>query len=307
MQRRMRPITYAESLQAKEFAEENNQQIAEPDEIKEPKKPLNHLVTSNNSVKVNELPSGGSIYPKEAEIYITPFSFGEMKYLSGSILSDPENIEFFLNKIQTSFPKENLTYYDFYFLTVLIKMSTFGEIEYTMTFECQTCGHVNKVPFKSSDLEFYDIKVPFPVTIDLKSPYISTETGQELLKVSFVPVSIGRYKTMLEQGTAEDYDVYIANCIVEGTEEERLDLVKNYLNGADVNLLETIDTVLFHGVKDIKMKCKNKILPEGAEASEGNEEVCGREYDLPFLDIPEHISTTDECQESLGQRIHFGV
>ena len=302
MQKRIRPITYAESLQAKEFAEENNQQITEPDKIKEPKEPINHLVTSNNSVKVNELPSGGSIYPKEAEIYITPFSFGEMKYLSGSILSDPENIEFFLNKIQTSFPKENLTYYDFYFLTVLIKMSTFGDVDYTMTFECPHCNHINKIPFKTSDLEFYDIKVPFPITIDLKTPYINTETGLELLKVSFVPVSVGRYKKMIDDETTDDMDIYIANCIIEGTEEDRIKIIKEYLNGADVNLLETIDVVLFHGVKDLHLQCQNKITPE-----DGVEEVCGRIFDLPFRRLSEHISSTSELEESIGQRIHFGL
>ena len=298
--RRRRPVTYAESLRAKEFAENNQKEIIEQKE-----KEVNHLTTSNSSVQVSELPSGGSVYPKDAQIYITPFSFGEMKYLSGSNLSDPENIEFFLKKIQTSFPKEDLTYYDFYFLTVLVKMSTFGEIDYTMTFECPDCEHLNKIPFTASDLEFYDIKVPFPITIDLKHPYNNTETGLKLLKVSFVPVSIGRYKKMLKEVTTEDFDVYIANCIVEGTEKERIELVKDYLNGTDVNLLETIDTVLFHGVKDIKMSCKNKILPNGDEI--GNEEVCGREFDIPFQGITEYVSTTDRCEESLGQRIHFGV
>ena len=302
MKQRMRPVTYAESLEAKEFAEKNDTQIIEQEETE---KGIDHFHTSNNTIKITDLPSKGLIYPENAEIYITPFSFGEMKYLSGSNLSDAESINFFLTKIQTTFPKEDLSYYDFYFLTVLIKMSTFGEVEYVMTFACQECGYINKNPFKSSDLEFYDLRVPFPVTIDLKTPYKSTESTLELRKVSFLPVSIGRYKKMLIDGTTDDYDVYIANCIVQGTETERLELVTDYLNGTDVNLLETVDAVLYHGVKDIKMKCKNKILPDGGEL--GDEEVCGHKVDIPFHDLPEIISSTDECKESIGKRIHFGV
>ncbi len=302
--KRIRPVTYAEALQAKEFAEKNDTQVIDKTDDNSAL-PINQLVTSINSIKINELPSGGSIYPKNSELYITPFSFGEMKFLSSSNLSDPENIDFFLTKIQATFPIEDLTYYDFYFLTVLIKMSTFGEVEYNMTFECSSCGHTNKIPFKTSDLEFYDIKVPFPITVDLKTPYKHTETGLESTNVGFIPVSIGRYKKMLKEGTTEDYDIYMANCIKEGTEEDRIIIVKEYLNGVSVNLLETIDTVLFHGVKDLKMTCKNKLLPE--ESKDGNEEVCGRVFDIPFHSISEFLSTTDECQESLGQRIHFGV
>ena len=302
MQKRIRPITYAESLQAKEFAENNDTEIIEETKEPEGRISLEHIVTSSNSINIETLPSKGLVYPKNSEVYITPFSFGEMKFLSGSNLNDIDNIVFFLKKIQTTFPKEDLTYYDFYFLTVLIKMSTFGDVDYTMTFECPHCNHINKIPFKTSDLEFYDIKVPFPITIDLKTPYINTETGLELLKVSFVPVSVGRYKKMIDDETTDDMDIYIANCIIEGTEEDRIKIIKEYLNGADVNLLETIDVVLFHGVKDLHLQCQNKITPE-----DGVEEVCGRIFDLPFRRLSEHISSTSELEESIGQRIHFGL
>ena len=302
MNRRIRPITYAEALEAKKYSEENNQNTIDKESKKEE---INQIVTSLNTFKISNLPSKGQSYPKNAEIYYTPFSFGEMKFLSGSSLSDVESINFFLNKIQCSFPKEDLTYYDFYFLTVMIKMSTFGEINYNMTFECNKCGHINTIPFSIEDLDFNEIRVPMPISIDLKQPYKDTETDTELSKITFVPISIGRYKKMIEEDVVDDFDIYMANCIKDGKFKERLTLIKDYLNGSDISLLETIDVSLYHGVKDIPMACENKILPEGK--SDGDEEVCGREFDIPFHDLAEYISATDELKKSLGQRIHFGV
>ncbi len=302
MEKRLRPITYAEALHAKELAEKNDTNIIDDP----PKEEISHIKSSINSVKIELLPSGGQDYPENSEIYFTPFSFGEMKFLSGSSLSDPESINFFLSKIQTSFPKEDLTYYDFYFITIMIKMASFGEIEYKMNFECLNCGHHNKIPFNISDLEFDEIRVPLPITIDLLSPFTASESGEILEKITFTPISIGRYKKMITDGTTEDYDVYMSNCIKDGSEEDRLKIIKEYLNGTDVNLLETIDVTLYHGVKDIKMTCKNKI-PKDANNADAGEEVCGRSYDIPFQSITEYISSTDKLKESLGKRIHFGV
>ena len=252
--KRLRPVTYAESIVAKEYAEKIEQKVQpKPQEIAK-------TGTSLNSVKIDNLPSGGQTYPENAEIYFTPLSFGEMKFLSGSSLSDPENITFFLKKMQATFPVEDLTYYDFYFLSVMIKIATFGEIEYNMTFECIECGHVNKIPFNITDLAFDEIRVPLPIKVDLKEPYKDTETDTERSEVIFAPITIGRYKKMLVEGTSEDYDIYMSNCIKDGSEPERLTLIKEYLNGISVSLLETIDVSLYHGVQDLKMKCENQIL-----------------------------------------------
>ena len=304
MDKRMRPVTYAEALEAKKAALANFEETQK--KLLEKENPIvqnSEVVTSINSIKIDDLPSGGKNYPEKSAIYYTPFSFGEMKYLSGSSLSDVENIDFFMGKIQCTFPKEDLTYYDFYFISIMIKMATFGEVEYNMNFECGTCGHLNTIPFKSTDLDFDEIRVTQPIIMDLKTPYNNTETGEKRLNVLFVPISIGRYKKMLKDDKIDDYDIHMANCIKDGSEEERIELIKEYMVGTDINLLETIDVSLYHGVKDMEMKCQNKISSEDSD----DEEVCGRVYAIPFHNLSEHISSTDECKESLGQRIHFGV
>lgn len=312
MKKRLRPITYAESLEAKRLAEEQDFKIGE----EEPKREeIKQEVTTLNSVEVKTLPSGGGAYPKNSEIYFTPLSFGEMKFISGSTLGDYETIKFFLNKIQCSFPKEDLTYHDFYFITVLIKMATFGEMEYDVSFECNSCGFLNKQKFTSEEIAFEEVKVSLPVRVDLKTPFID-KNGETHEFIDFRPISVGRFLDMIDSEELEDEDVYMSNCIIGFTKEERIKLIKEYLIGCDTQILESIDVYMYHGVEDLHFKCRNKLKPKDMTEEEFKNkkdngevvgEVCGRVHDIPFRYLPEYITPTDKCKESLGERVHFGV
>jgi hypothetical protein len=224
-----------------------------------------------------------------------------MKYLGGSALSDVETAEFFMSKIFTSFPKEDLTYFDFYFIVVMIKLTTFGQVEYFMNFVCSYCGGSNKVPFSTNDLEFESISADLPIYVDLEEAIELPSLG-EIKSVAFKPITIGRFLKQVREGKRTDFDAYMANCIVDGSPEDRLKLIKEVFVGEDVNLLETIDVSFFHGVKDLRFQCTNKVSTE-----DGREEVCGRFHDLPFQDIVEYITAIDKTKESLRERIHFGI
>jgi len=324
MNKRLRPVTYAESLEAKEYAEENEIQQEELTT-----KPIKEK-TSSFGVEVKGLPSGGKSYPEKSTISYIPLSFGEMKYLSKGDLSDLEDIEFFLSKIDSSFDVKLLTYYDFYFITVLIKMATFGDTDYTVTYECYNCGHKNKATFGLTELEFEEIRVPLPVNVEgIRGQ------GEETLKASFVPTNMKGYTQMLKDGTQDDYDYIMANCVTDdfGTFEEKLKLIKNNMAGLDVNILESIDVSFFHGVKSLEFKCngvldedgvlieetKAEIKPKGYEEVEllkstseksditVSKEVCGSVHHIPFLDITKYISTEIGIKGTLRDRINFGV
>lgn len=299
MQQRIRPVTYAESLEAKKFAEEQNIPMVE---TPKPTLPVGERPSSVNNLALKALPSGGHSYPENSEVYFSPLTFGEMKYLSVSKLSDVESINFFLGKIHTSFPTEDLTYFDFYYITTLVKLATFGELEFTMNFECSSCGAVNKAPFSINDLIFDDITVDLPIIVDLDEPFKSSSSDLVLPKVEFIPISAGRYREMVRRGKSDDLDLYMANCIKDGTEEDRLEIIKEVMNGVNINLLETIDVALFHGVQDLHFSCKNNISDV-----KDVKEVCGRLHDIPFPDIIGYISTTDRTKDALRKRIHFGV
>jgi len=307
MTERLRPITYAESLEAKRIAEENDTMI-----VPEPKPviPEGERPSSVNNLIPETLPSGGKAYGEDVEMYYSPLTFGEMKYLSVSTLSDSETINFFLKKIHTSFNTEDLTYFDFYYIVTMIKLATFGELEFNMSYECSSCGALNKAPFSVNDLLFEEIRVPLPITVDLDSTFKSTSTDYEASKINFTPITIGRFKKMVKDGKREDLDLYMANCIVDGAESDRVEIIKEVMNGVSINLLETIDVSLFHGVQSLKFNCKNKLNKEHDEDGKeilGSGEVCGRLHDIPFLDIIEYVSSTDRTKDSLRKRIHFGV
>lgn len=301
MEQRLRPITYAETLEAKRIAEEQDKNIVE---APKPTIPSGEdRPSSINEVIVVDLPSGGEPYPEHSEVYYTPLTFGEMKFLSVSTMTDTESVNFFLTKIHTSFPKEDLTYYDFYYLSTLVKLATFGEMEFIMNFECVGCGAVQKAPFSINDFVFEEIRVPLPITVDLESPY-QAQNAQEITKVNFGPITIGRFRDMILAGLRDDQDYYMANCIIDDISlEDKIELIRTHFTGLNVSLLETIDISLFHGVQDLTFSCKNKINVD----EEGVGEVCGRVHDIPFQDLIEHISATDKSKDALRERINFGV
>lgn len=300
MQKRLRPVTYAESLEAKKYAEEQNIPMVDPETL--PTIPEGQRPSSVNNLALKTLPSGGHSYDENSEIFFSPLTFGEMKYLGVSTLTDVESVNFFLGKIHTSFPKEDLTYFDFYYISTLIKLATFGELEFTMNFECAACNSVNKAPFSINDLIFDDITVDLPIVVDLDTPFKSSSSTLELADIKFIPISIGRYKEMVKQGERADLDLYMANCIQEGTEEDRLEIIKEVMNGVNINLLETIDVALFHGVQDLQFGCRKELTD-----AQGVKEVCGRLHDIPFPDIIEYVGSTDRTKDSLRKRIHFGL
>lgn len=287
MEKRQRPTTYAEALEAKKYAETNNVPVV-PDE-----NPIDHEQTSLSGVEVTELPSQGKLYGKGARIYFSPLSFGEMKFLSGSSLSGIESINFFLSKIQTTFDKYDLSYFDFYYITVLIKLSTFGDSNFNIRFECPKCLKQSSYTFNTADVHFEELRVPIPAVI----------TSKDGNDYKFSPITVGKYIELIKEDKRDDYDAYMAKQMLDYPYEEALDIIKNELNGVDTALLETVDTMFYHGVADVPIKCKNKI----GEGEDGVEEVCGYKSAIPFHSIPEYARSIDSTKESLRNRIRYGV
>ncbi len=298
MEQRKRPVTYAETLEAKKYAEDLDREL-----INEKKALLPKMTTTMTGVEVHTLPSRGLIYPEDFSVYFAPLTFGEMKFLSGSALRDRESIEFFMTKIHTNMDVSLLTYFDFYYLTVMIKLATFGEGEYDILFECTKCSNSNKSKFESSDVIFEEIRVPFPVTAEGKNG----ETYE------FKPMTVGNYLKSINRKVSDDYDEYMAYCI-DGvpTQQERKDIIRDQFDGADVSMLEMIDASFFHGVQDIIVQCTHtEVINTGEYDVEGveitREEVCGESHKIPFFTLPEYTVTNDELKKSIRDRVHFGL
>lgn len=298
MEQRKRPVTYAESLEAKKYAEQLNKDLIAEQEALLPK-----FKTSLTNIEVDTLPSQGKIYPEDFAVYFAPLTFGEMKFLSGSAVRDKESIEFFMSKITCNMPVENLTYFDFFYLTVMIKLATFGTGEYSIIYECSKCGSTQETGFVSSEVIFEELRIPFPVTA----------VGNNGETYEFKPMTVGNYLKSTNRKVKDDYDEYMAYCLVGiETQEERRKIIREQFNGPSVSILEMIDASFFHGVQDIQVSCKHQeIINTGEFDVEGEEitreEVCGENHNIPFFALPEYIITKDELKESIRNRVHFGL
>jgi len=306
---RVKPITYAEALEAKKIFEETGKQILMEENKTDEYTEIDNSVSTLNSIEIQTLPSKGKAYPVKSTIYFSPLTFGELKFLSGSTLEPLESIEFFLKKIQCNFDKNEITYFDFYYIVVLIKMSTYGTNEYNINFQCKKCKQNIKNSFSVLDLDFDEIQTPVPAIIK--------RNDEKLEDIQIYPLSIGKYRKLIINNLTDDYDAYMASQIKNYDFDESLKIIKEELCGINTNLLETIDELFYHGVKDIIIKCNN-ILPVSEEKSIGDEEVkeegvissgevCGASHAIPFQSLTKYISATDGAKESLRDRIHFGL
>lgn len=306
---RVRPVTYAEAQAAKEIAREMDTQVIEPKP--EPKEIEQGNITLNG-IALNELPSGGKAYPDNAKVYYNPLTFGDMKFLSGSNLGVTESMDFFLKHIQTNFDKNDITYFDFYYIVVMIKISTYGTSDYNINFKCSKCNNNIKKEFSVTDLEFEDLKVPLPATIK-REKVLEPEEPEY---IHFKPLTIGKYRQLLDSGLSGDYDAYMAAQCSNVEMDKALEIIKEELSGINVNMLESIDELFFHGVRDIEVVCQHRFEPEDFNRDDIKEgdfidkstwEVCGAPHALPFQSLAGYVSATAKVQESIRDRINFGL
>jgi len=237
-------------------------------------------------ISLDNLPSKGKSYPKNSIISYSPLTYGEVKYLSNSDLTELDFYKFYLNKkIKTSFNKNDLTFFDFVFIIFIIRLSVFGDNEITINYECEKCGIKNKERINLSEIDFFDISVNIPVEYELNDE-----------KLEFYPLTIGDYiylETSKFKGTEDYENAKIAKQIKNKEFNEALKIVKEKLNGVNVNILETMDTILYHGPKKLKFVCKK--------------EGCGNIAEFPFYDIYGYAVLSDTSKKFFRDRINITI
>jgi hypothetical protein len=207
-------------------------------------------------ITVKELPSKWIPYPKGAEIKYVPYLFGELWGRSQSIQSPKDSYKLILDGITTSFNKEELTYFDFIFISLLRRLSTFGTDQITLEFVCPVCGHRNKEIILLGNLEFKDVEAPeFPVC------FSDPEDGTEF-EVS--PLTMGKYFMLLDMGKEKDRVAVYAACVrnLEFPEAYRRIF---YAKGELSETLEYVDELLYFGVKPLTLRCKGTRKAEGED------------------------------------------
>jgi len=242
-------------------------------------------------IRVKALPSKFLPYPPNCSISYKPYVFGELIEFNESKLSEADIVKFVSRGITTSFPLMDLTYFDYLFISLLRKISSFGGNQFSFNYTCQKCGVVGTHKATIEEIDFNDLNVP-------NLPLVTTIGNTEL---HFMPLTLGKYISLLESNKVDKRVSLFAAEIINMKQEEAEEVIYNSI-GEDQALLNYVDEILYFGVKPMTVTCKAEVKgnPDGKI-------TCGFENKVE-IDSPEVLTRpfrTD--RESLRNRIRFGI
>jgi hypothetical protein len=201
-------------------------------------------------IQVTTLPSKFLPYPKGSEIHYQSFSYGDISQMNQSKVSFSVKIDMALKGIETKgFEKEDITYFDFQYISLLRRASTFQSSEYSINYICRNneCNKTNSDILPLTKFEFIDLEVPrFPIKVKFSNDMV----------LNFRPLTLRDYKSLFKISKAND-DVAIAT-----KQSDCKDFTKTYnfikqAKGKDLLILNKVDKYLNHGVKRFELECKH--------------------------------------------------
>lgn len=196
-------------------------------------------------VLAGKLPSGGLLYPAAHEIYYRGYLFGEVKRYSQSKLSAKERMKFVVSGIEASFPITSLTLSDAIYLGLMRRLMSFGSESFTLEVRCSGCGIDGSLFYKIEDLEFDELTVDtFPIIVTL---------GGEDYEMT--PPTVEDFFQACDSGKLEDPVELVAR-MCRNKEYGKVYPVFNNLNGIESEALSRVDSLTYHGLKEIKHTCK---------------------------------------------------
>lgn len=226
------------------------------------------------SLKVDSLPSRSKSYPPGSSISYRGFTFGEVKRVSQEKRQTKDVFLTILEGVECSFDSLDLTVADVMFIGLLRKISTFGTETVICTYNCTSCGKSNQSQFKLSDIEFEDMTAEaIPVSADFSFG-----------EVVFHPITIRDFFALVDRGTEQDEIAILAaqGVLKDATYEKLYEAFYN-LSPDDAEILEEVDSYLYHGLKPRRFDCLHckavsEIELDGGEAlllpfREGNRSV----------------------------------
>lgn len=246
-------------------------------------------------IQVKNLPSKFLPYPEGCLISYKPYVFGELIEFNESKLSEVDIIKFISRGITTSFPIMDLAYFDYLFISLLRKISSFGSNQFGFSYVCQKCGATNSHKATTEDIEFAELDVP-------KLPIVAKIGNSEL---HFVPLTVGKYLSLLESKKIDKKISLFASEVINMDQADAEKIIYNAI-GEDQSLLNYIDELLYFGIKPMVVTCKAEVK-EGEGGNVEKKVLCGFENKVE-IDSPEVLTRPFRVdRESLRDRIRFGV
>lgn len=219
-------------------------------------------------VDAEKLPSRGLGYPEGSKIFYRSYTFGEIKKASATNDLDLlQLIELVMSGIRVEqFDKFSMSFIDMLYVGLLRRVSSQGDLRYEIPYHCEKCGKVNKAVFGSNDIDFEEISK------DCQSVPLEFELGEKTVQMTYPTVQM---MMDVKKGTkkgkgVKDSLAISASTIINMKFEDAYNLLSNLVNNDDIETLEEVDELLYHGIKPIESVCKNKVTDE----STGNENYC---------------------------------
>jgi hypothetical protein len=243
------------------------------------------------NIKVDHLPSKGLAYSgKYPKVSYRPYTFGEIKKINQDKgLSAKNRLEMVLSGIDCSFDKLELTISDLLYVGLLRKISTIGS-DINLTVSCAKCKKpINEnIGGAKGLIEFEDIKAPsLPIEADFSN-------GKSY---EFSPLTVKEYFDLLDESPDKlDEIAMMARQCKNHDFQETYEFFQG-LMPIDRLLLEEIEKYLDHGLKPIKLKCKNK---------SSDSIICSHETSVELDGGQALLTPFRGDQESISNRIHFG-
>jgi hypothetical protein len=232
--------------------------------------------------KVTQLPSKFLPYQPAVQISFVPYTFGELLNFSQSSLSKVDSMEFMLKGIYTSgMNKYDLAFFDFIYIALLRKISSYKEDELLIQYICTNCGEKNIISGRLTELKFHDLNVPALPLI------IKDDEGNDL---QFMPITVKTYLELSRQDKMGDQLEIFASTVINMPKAK----VKTILSNASGEFLRAINymnEVLEFGLEDIKFNCKE----------------CKTVNTLGMEDPEIYISPFSGYDGLIGDRIQFGL
>jgi hypothetical protein len=208
----------------------------------------------------DNIPSRMIPYPQGSKISYKPYTVGDLEYLAQSKLSPKEKFKYILKGIKTSFNPLDLTFYDFVFLSMLRRLSSFDSNKLNMSHKCRSCGEVVKKTIDLNQVEFTDLFENVPKEFeDPKLPIVLDLDGNEL---HFGPLTIDDYFFLMDKGLLDvensffaDRNHMLAKMCSNKDFDSVLRLIKN-AHGKYDEVFDMITNMLAHPIKNIDMKCE---------------------------------------------------
>ena len=176
-----------------------------------------------------------------------------MEYFEGSTLDTKDIYLKALEGVEVSgMKKEDLTFGDFLYISVLRRISSVGEGTVIIKSNCPSCGDESTYKLEIQKIDFNELKATsLPVNFKLAN-------GNGV--ISFKPMTIGQYLKWLAKdfNESEQSSSYLASQCISMDFDKALEVIKALNNSQDLQNINRLNELLSHEMSPLNFECKSQ-------------------------------------------------